>query len=287
MVMIAILTFLLVSFSTPSRAQVFEGPIGAALGGTGRAGLDANEGTLMNPALVSMLPRSELAGYYRDGYADSQQHRQAWGVALSESDPEVLIPGQISYFRKRDTGIEYDPADSEIWHFAIGKMFYKKIAVGISVYHFNERVVDQPLTEQLNGSAGVVYMWSNALGFAYVFENPGHASSNVPAGLRLQQRQSVGAFYSTNYNARLRLDLLQQLENNPDRQIDVRASVESAFAEFFLFRLGARWDELEGQHFLTAGLGFNGPQLKIDYGFEKNLERTGGAVHSVDMRMSF
>src|SRR5262249_16687907 len=121
----------------------------------------------------------------------------------------------------------------------------------------------------------------------YVFENPVHASSNVPAGLRLNQQQSVGVFWGTPYNARLRLDLLQELENNPNRRINVHGSIESAFADFFVFRLGGRWDEIQEQRFLKAGLGFTGPMLKIDYAVEKNLERTGGAVHSVDLRGSF
>src|SRR5262249_36993850 len=154
------------------------------------------------------------------------------GGSISENDEYVLFPGQISYLRTRNTGLTVNPADSEIWHLAVGKLFYKQFAIGLSVYHFNQRVVDEPLTEQWNGAIGGVYLISSVIGVAYVFENPAHASSNVPAGLRLQQQQSAGVYYSSPYNARLRLDLVQQLENNPNRRINIHGSIESNFSEF-------------------------------------------------------
>ena len=40
------------------------------------------------------------------------------------------------------------------------------------------------------------------------------------------------------------------------------------------------------QSYLTAG-GLQGPRLKLDYAFEKNLKGTDGALHSVDIRLPF
>lgn len=274
-------------FLSLAHAQVFEGPVDAALGGSGRAGLDANEGAYLNPALVSLQPKSEVAGYYRDGDASNLEHRTAWGVSLSENNEDVLFPGQVSYIRTRVAGLTPNPANAEIWYLAAGKLIYKKFAIGLSAYEVNQSVAGQSLSLQFNGAIGGVFLITHDIGIAYVFENPAHASGDIPAALRLSEQQSVGAFYSMPYSARLRLDVIEPLEANPNQRVNLRTSIESAFSEFFVFRFGARWDEVADQRYLTAGLGFNGPMLKLDYGVEKNLAGTGGAVHSVDLRMTF
>jgi hypothetical protein len=89
------------------------------------------------------------------------------------------------------------------------------------------------------------------------------------------------------YNARLRIDALHPDEFNPNNRWNLHSAIETEISEFVLFRLGARLDEVQEQRFVTAGLAFNGPNLKIDYAIEKNLFHTGGAVHSVDLRTSF
>ena len=98
-------------FSTFAQAQVYEGAVSAALAGSGRAGMDANEGVFLNPALVALLPASELDGYYKDGYVDRGEHRQALGVSASENSEDELFPGQVAYLRTRNTGLSPEPAN--------------------------------------------------------------------------------------------------------------------------------------------------------------------------------
>jgi hypothetical protein len=274
-------------FAFSTHAQVFEGPITAGMAGTGRAGLDANEGAFLNPALAGMLPKSEFAAYYKDGYSDVGQHRNAYGATISENSEDTILGGNIAYLRTRNTGQLSTPVDGEIWHAAFGKLFLEKFAVGFSVYRFAATPVDAPATEQWNGSIGGVFLILPKLGVAYVYDNPIHPSSDVPNEIRFLPQQSFGVFWSTPYLARLRLDLVHLDQLNPDNRWDIRTSVESEVGEFFLFRLGGRWDEIEGERYATAGLSFNGPKLKVDYAFEKNVARTGGAVHSVDLRTTF
>lgn len=271
-----------------SQAQVFEGPVSSALGGSGRAGLDAGEGALLDPALAGFLSKSEAAGYYQDGYIDGEAHRQAVGATLTENNDDVLFAGELGYFRTRDTGILPQASNGEIWEAAIGKLFFKnQLAIGISAYRYGITPVGQPEMDQWNGAVGAVYRLLPNLGIAYVFENPVNASSSVPEQVRLEPQQSVGVFYKTPYHAQLRLDVLRWEQDNPGQRLNVHTSVESDLNDYWLFRLGGRWDEIQDETYVTAGIAFNGPTLKIDYSFQKNVLRTGGAVHSVDMRMSF
>lgn len=270
-----------------AHAQVFEGPVAAALAGSGRAGLDANDGAFLNPALVGMLPKPELSLYYQDGQADAGQHRNAWGVDISENSDEVLLGGNLAYIHTHNTGRLATPVTGELWHGSMGKLFYEKFAIGLSAYHFLADPEGGDKTEQWNGSIGAVYLILPKLGVAYVYDNPLHPSSRVPDAIRFLPQQSFGFFWESPYFARFRLDLVHLDQFNPNNRWDVRTSIESEFGEFFLFRVGGRWDEAEEERSITAGLGFNGPKLKIDYAIEKNVARIGGAVHSVDLRGSF
>jgi hypothetical protein len=278
---------LAIIFAFSAHAQVYEGPSVAGLAGSGRAGLDSNDGVFLNPALAGMLSKSEVAAYYKDGDADIGEHRNAWGASISENSPEVIMGGNVSYIRTRNTGQLSTPVNGELWHAAFGKLFYERFAVGFSAYHFAATPEAGAATEQWNGSIGGVFLILPKLGVAYVYDNPIHPSGDVPDAIRFLPQQSFGVFWSTPYFARLRLDLVHLDQMNPDNRWDIRGSIESEMGEFFLFRLGGRWDEAEGERYVTAGLSFNGPRLKIDYAIEKNVARIGGAVHSVDLRGTF
>jgi hypothetical protein len=272
-------------FLSNAHAQIFQGPVSSALGGSGRAGLDANEGAALNPALVP-LQKSEATGYFRDGQLDSGQHLNSWGASLSETQ-DVLLPGELTYLKIRNTGSAPAAVDGDLWSGSIGYLFFKRLAVGVTLYHLGLKEVGQPLTEQWNGALGGLFLITPTFGVAYVLDNPVHAASSIPVGMRQLMRQSVGLFYSSEYNARFRLDFVRQEAFNPNKRIDVRGGIETEVSDYMVFRIGGRADETQEQRFITAGLGFEGPKLKIDYSFEKNVERTSGAVHSVDMRITF
>jgi hypothetical protein len=84
-----------------------------------------------------------------------------------------------------------------------------------------------------------------------------------------------------------RFDVLQEQEQNPSRQLIERLGFESKVDEFALIRLGYRRDANRGESVFTAGAAFEGPRLKVDYAYEKNLVSPQGASHSVDLRIPF
>lgn len=282
-----IFTCFILVFTFAAEAEVFKGPISSSMGGAGRAGMNSSESAFLNPALVPILSSYEINGYYRDGYVDSGQHSQAWGVGAADNGPEVAVPGALHYIRTRETGRSIRPADGELWHAAIGRLVYEKFAFGLSGYRLKYDLDRGPSTTQWNYSLGGLWMFSRELGIAYVIDNLAKPGSDVPLGLRQDMKQSLGGMVSVADIARVRADISRRERNNPDKKMIYMVGLESMSSEFILIRLGYKKDDENDRNVWTAGIGFNGPRLKVDYSIEKNQERSSGALHSVDLRLPF
>ncbi len=276
---------LVVSYS--ARAEFFKGPLATSLGGSGRAGLEGIEGVFLNPALVSLIQKPEMIAYYHDGYAAANQHRNAWGLGAVDAGKDVYFPGALNYIRLRDTGRSASAANGEAWHLSIGKNISDRFAIGLSGYRLIYDLEDGRDFTQWNASLGFLLLATEDIGVAYVLNNIAKPGSDVPMGLREDMNQALGVFATVFDMARLRFDVARMERHNPDKKLAYMLGSETMISDYFLFRAGYRRDELADQVIWTAGLGFNGPRLKIDYAFEKNAEGTGGAVHSVDMRVPF
>lgn len=271
-----------------ANAQIFQGPLSRALGGSGRAGLESSESALLNPALVPLASDGELNVFYGDGSADRAEHHQFIGIGTVDNGEGVMIPGSLHYIRTRDTGVYSSAVSGELWHFALGRKFFVDgLTLGLSGYRWSADPDGEGAKVQWNGSFGALYSINSVLGFAYVWDSFLGAPKSIPEGLRISPRHSLGAMYTLGQVARLRFDISKDQARNPDDKLIYQLGLESRSSSYSIIRVGAKSDKLREQDFLTFGLGFNGPRLKIDYSFEKNLKRTGDALHSVDMRVPF
>lgn len=278
--------FILASFSLTAD-PLFYGPVSAAMGGTGRAGISSSEGALINPATIPLIKTAEVIGYFRDGYLDDGQHRQGWALGAVDNSEDVLFPGALHYARIRDTGRAGDPSDGEIWHVSGAYLLSDRLSVGASAYRVQYDVGNDPHYTQWSGSLGTIVLINEDLSFAYVIDNIGKPGSSTPQGLRQDLQQSVGSFYRFAQLATVRFDVSRVEKFNPDHKLNWMLGLESALNEFMVFRAGYRRDELAESKIYCAGIGFNGPRLRFDYTVEKNAEHTSGALHSVDLRVPF
>jgi hypothetical protein len=269
-----------------AQAQVFQGPLAASMGGTGRAGIDSVEGAFLNPALISLVKNYEFDGYYRDGTLDPNQHRQAWGGGVVDNSSDVIFPAAFNYIRLRDSGVASGPTNGELMHVAVAQT-YKDVAVGISGYRLDSRVDSDREYVQWNYTLGTLWRINPDMGVAYVLNNIAKPGSDVPAGLRQDLQQGAGFFASVGGIARVRLDITRNEVNNVDKKMVYMVGCENELSSFGVFRVGYRRDDQLSQDYVTLGLGLQGPRLKLDYAFEKNLKGTDGALHSVDIRLPF
>lgn len=274
------------TFNFSAQAELFRGPISSALGGTGVAGLPGSESALANPALVPLYGQSSVDAFYRDGMLSSGEHRQAIGLGALDHTGDSIMPGALHYLRMRDTGRYRLPVNGELWHGALGQQ-YNQFAIGVSGYRLIYDVPTDRSYTQWNYSVGTVYMFTTSIGIGYVLKNLANPGSEVPLGLREDLTQAFGVLMGLGDVARLRLDLARAEHFNPDHKMAYMLGFESKTNDLFIFRLGYKYDDLKFQRLWTAGLSFDGPKLKIDYAFEKNQDRTSGALHSVDLRLPF
>ena len=277
---------LLLAFPLMARATLFQGPLSSSMGGTGRAAMDGAEGAFLNPALLPLLKDYEVDGYYRDGSVDPGQHRQAWGLGAGDNNADAAFPGTLHYIRLRDTGLASGPANGELWHVAVGKAI-GNFSFGASLYRLSEVVENDQEYVQWNGSLGALWIINQDMGVAYVLNNLAKPGSEVPMGLRQDMQEGVGFFATLAEVARLRFDITRNEVFNPDKKMVYMVGMENQAGGFTIMRWGYRLDDQAGQRYLTAGVGFHGPRLKLDYSFEKNLYGTSDALHSVDIRLPF
>ena len=139
----------------------------------------------------------------------------------------------------------------------------------------------------MNYSLGALLIFDEGFGVAYVVDNLAKPGSEVPRGLREDTRQGLGIYGNLGEIAKIRADISRNEKFNPDHKLTYAIGIESLSNQWVLFRAGFRREELADARFWTAGFGFNGPRLKVDYAFEKNAKATAGAVHSVDLRVPF
>lgn len=277
----------LIFFVQISHAEFFRGPISSAMGGSGRAGLPSSEGAFLNPAVIPLVKNYELIGFYRDGEISPGQHRQGWAVGVVDNSDGVLFPGALHYAKTRDTGRSDHGINGELWHAAGAYLLQDRLSLGFSAYRIQYQSKGGPEYTQWNGSLGAVFLVHENLSFAYVFDNIARPGSEVPLGLREDPKHTVGLFARLVEILTLRIDVQRETQFNPHGALTYMGGIESAMSEYFVMRLGYRYDDLREQRFWTGGLGFNGPRLRVDYSIEKSQEGSSGALHSVDLRVPF
>jgi hypothetical protein len=275
-----------------ARAEFFKGPVSSALGGTGRAGLSSSEGAFLNPAVIPLIKNYEFIGFYRDGEIAEGQHRQGWAVGVVDNSEDVLFPGAAHYGKIRDTGrspagVNGKGVNGEIWHAAGAYLFHDRLSLGFSAYRLQYKSKGDRSYTQWSGSLGLVALVNDLISVAYVYDNVARPGSETPLGLREDPKHSIGFFGRIADLMTVRADIQREVEFNPDGRMAYMVGIETITSEWFLARFGYRLDDLRNQRFATAGFGFNGPRLKVDYAFEKNIEGSSGALHSVDLRVPF
>jgi len=242
---------------------------------------------LLNPATIPLVKNYEFIGFYRDGEIAEGQHRQGWAVGVVDNSEDVSFPGAAHYGKIRDTGRSPHGINGEIWHMAGGYLFQDRLALGFSAYRIQYKSKGDRAYTQWNGSLGMVVLINDLISLAYVYDNVARPGSATPLGLREDPKHTLGFFGRAGDLMTVRADIQREMEFNPQGRLTYMFGAETITSDWFLFRLGFRLDDLRNQRVATAGFGFNGPRLKVDYAIEKNIEGTSGALHSVDMRIPF
>lgn len=282
-----LVVYLLLELSSNfAKAQYFTGPTASSMGGAGVASSDASETVFLNPASIAHAPDFEAGAFYKEGYlTNTEQNRRDLGLSFVDNSKGILVPGALSYFKSRAGAVGGPSAEAQLWQAAIGFFILRNLSLGVSLYRLQQNIDQGAEHIQWNSSVGVTYAASRNLGFGFAYYN----FVKRPGGIPLFLRQLPGWRFGVNYGfsdiLRLRADLQMHLEENQEQRAQILYGMEVKSLKFLSLRVGHRLDDVNKLSFVTAGIGFDGPRLKMNYSFEKNTRGNFGAMHGVDIRI--
>jgi hypothetical protein len=278
-----------------ARAQFYSGAISSAMGGAGRAAADPGEAVLLNPASLPHIQRYTIAGHYGLGWHPTEGNDRGFALLIADGTPENLFPGAVTFSRRwRDFAQGVGSVMEQDLQIAAGGMLLSKLSFGISGHRQSwvptSEWTGSPLNHeftQTNGSLGIIATPAPWLGFGLVAKDVFPTGSDVPQGVRLVPTYSLGTHVIFHEIFRLRLDLERPDVDNPNKRTNVMAGLESFFLKEVAFRMGAQWRETADQTWATAGFGFRGPRLSMDYSFQRDVRVADGTRHLFDLWLPF
>jgi hypothetical protein len=276
-----LILFLLLFAQVSSASTLFTGTESQAMGGTGRAAIEANEVGLLNPASFLFVSGYNLAVANRDfSNSDGGSTRNVL-LHLSESQTDSMFPLAVTYLKTRDLNSTTN-TEREDFHFTTGQMLLKNLALGIDVGKYGYQPKNQPKDSEWDVKLGFLYVPVDNWGFGLVFTNLLVTDYDF-----LKRGVEFGANYLFKDFFRMDLDLTYQLQDNPNHDGVVMLGMEHTFIKQIALRMGFRWDDPIGENYWTLGLGWNAPRIGFSYAYEKNVAKTNEDGHSFDLKIYF
>jgi hypothetical protein len=272
----------------PVSAQYFTGAVASGMGGATLGGVEVPESHLLNPAALVHGSAVDIGLFWANQEANPDVHDKVYGLTLASNDSHNYFPGAITYLDDTKWVTGLGTVHDQFLQLSVAHFVIQHVSLGMSVIRLVDQVDALGMTvHQWNGVVGALYNPLENLGVGATFAYFAHPSSTVPDAVRLRPTAGLGVNYIAEDFVTFRFDVLQEEEQNPHHKFIGRAGLESKLDEYFVIRLGYRRDENRSESVFTAGLSFEGPKLKVDYAYEKNLVSPQGGSHNVDLRIPF
>jgi hypothetical protein len=269
-----------------ANAQFFTGPISGATGQTGRAAVDPGEAAFLNPAAIAHLQRYYAAADYNFGTEPKEGDSTRYGVLLTDGSPSNVFPGAFSYIRRSNDLPNGQSEKIQDFQVSIAGFVGSKLAVGASAH----RMIFDPSagsgSTHDNGTFGLLFDPVEWLGLAAVYYDAFWIGETPNVNARMTPTIALAAHLVPTERFRIRIDYLRAQRYATDRA-DVGFGAETFFRHDFVFRLGVFAHETADQTFATAGLGYAGPKLSVDYAYQKDVRTAEGHRHMFDLWLPF
>ncbi len=264
---VSICGLLFCTLNREASAQVYNGSVSAATGGTGRAAVSAGDSSFLNPATLPYL-----RGYYFYSLVGSKE----LGVGFSDNTPEALVPAAFSYYQ-RDSLKDFK--------LSIADFLGRKWTAGISA-HYYQVVQAERSINHINGDVAFAYAPMPRLGFGLVFYNVTGETKDFPQAYKVYPQVGLGTNYIMQDFFRLRADVLSDI-NNSFARLTSMFGFESYLNKWMLLRFGYRDENSTRRQLATAGFGFDLPRFKLNYAYEGEVQDSSDSRHSVDLAVPF
>lgn len=281
-----ILVISLIYINLPvAQAQYFSGPAATAIGGAGRAAVDPLEAGALNPAVLAHMRRYYVGvNYSTDSHRD--RPNTLWGATIADATEGTLFPASFSFLQKTTQFTEGSELLEKHFRLSAADMIYTGLAFGASVERLQQEFQGGKHAQH-SGDISLLYSPTDWMGIAFVYYNLWGFNESVPQELTRPSQIAIGFHWLYKKFFRVRLDVLRQEKFNPGRKGVIMGGFETFLHKFFAIRGGLQVDDINKSNFVTAGFGWRGPKLKVDYAFANDLQGRGGFRHLFDFWMPF
>jgi hypothetical protein len=277
-----LLTLSLLLVAPFAQAQLFTGTIAGGTGNAGRAAIEPSESAFLNPATVAYFGNYVLSGQYQTGELNPTTDFNTYALQISDGSPQNLIPGALSFVHNvvklPGGGGDLKQTDFQV---TLGEMFLSRFSFGLSIHHLIQEGAGLK-DRQTNANLGFMFTPTERIGFGLVGYDLVPAEDSVTPARQLQPSYALGSNFILSDEFQFRADVVKPGVGSRGR-MDVGVGLQSFFNQFLSVRLGLQAKETAGETNVTAGLGYRGPRISLDYSFQQDTRAAGSTRHLVDL----
>ena len=272
--------FILVGFIT---AQVFclnvfdaVGAVTTATGGSGRGAVEPVDGVLLNPAIISDLPMKNFSV----NYSLDQQ-----AISISDNGKDAYFPAAFVFQR-----LTTDTIDTKQLGISVATYRWHRLVVGanFSVIDYLDHTVPgfEHVYHQPAADLGSSLAVTDNFGMGLVFNKIASNKVDLAENLQTQKTTALGISYIFQGFARFRFDVESAPENKTDRLVYM-AGMENFINDWIVIRTGYQNNNVLNKNFISAGVGFAGPQFGLHYAYISNPADKTEDKHLIDLGIPF
>lgn len=266
--------FLILIFS---YIQIFAientGAVSAATGGTGVGVLEDVDGPYLNPASIALFAKKSFA------YSYSKYHTN---IQISDNGRDALFPAGIAYTKTDENNIQ-----TRAYHLLIAYPFTNNFSAGLDSKLREIKVsgIDENF-QQTVLSPGFFYQLNESFSAGLVWKNNALSNTSLPDFLDQNSSVALGFSYVYEKFAKFRLDLETAEHEKTDKMI-YKFGLETYLNDWIITRIGYQNDNVHSMNYLSAGLGFSGPQFGVHYAYLTEARNNRDPLHTIDINIPF
>lgn len=266
----------IISLIGATKVLAAVGAVSAATGGTGRGAVEPIDGVLLNPATVSDLPNKSFSYNYS---------QDQWALTVTDNGQDSYFPASLKFIKTKSSVV-----DTQQLGLSFASRRWKKFAVGGtgSMVEYTN-YLSNSLEEKYRQSTvdlAATYALATNFGIGLVANKVGSSTASLPENLQIQKTVALGMSYTYLNFARFRLDVESAPENKTDKLVYM-TGLENYLNDWVVFRLGYQNNNVVSKNYLTAGIGFAGPQFGLHYAYIANTTSNNEDKHLFDLGIPF
>ncbi len=252
------------------------GAISTATGGGGRGAVEPTDGLLLNPAFIRDLPGQNFSFNYSP---------DQWALSLSDSGEDAYFPAALVLVNQKT-----DLIDTQKLGIVLAAPRWKRFVIGAntSLVEYTDKMAAFPNLKYRQGvvDIGATLNFGKIFAIGLVANNIGSTNVDLNESLQVQKSMGIGLSYTMGEFARFRFDMETAPENKTDRMIYM-LGLENYMNEWVVFRVGFQNNQVLSKDYITAGLGFAGPQFTLHYAYISDTANQTDQKHLFDLGIPF